>query len=237
MISARHAPPTRLRASQSPQALATRKEPWSFRFLPFAFSHRRPHRYNTALLFYFRLASLTSHADEFALLGPRASLSIDIASLSLLHPAALPESILRTRLPHSASESRRRIRTAAAMPPKARRSSGVTTARRTRPGDVQGESSSLRQACQLPASDAPELTTGARCLLLAGDPVPIRPKRRYRPGTVALREIRQYQSGTKLLLLKLPFMRLVGPNLEPCWIPLDRSLTCASHATRSEKLA
>ncbi|KAG8415191.1 centromeric DNA-binding histone H3-like protein cse4 [Metarhizium acridum] len=43
----------------------------------------------------------------------------------------------------------------------------------------------------------------------AGDPVPIRQKRRYRPGTTALREIRQYQGTTKLLLLKLPFMRLV----------------------------
>ena len=32
---------------------------------------------------------------------------------------------------------------------------------------------------------------------------------RYRPGTVALREIRRYQSSTELLIRKLPFMRLV----------------------------
>ena len=32
---------------------------------------------------------------------------------------------------------------------------------------------------------------------------------RFRPGTVALREIRRYQKGTGLLLLKLPFQRLV----------------------------
>ena len=32
---------------------------------------------------------------------------------------------------------------------------------------------------------------------------------RYRPGTVALREIRQYQKSTELLLRKLPFQRLV----------------------------
>ena len=32
---------------------------------------------------------------------------------------------------------------------------------------------------------------------------------RYRPGTVALREIRRYQKSTKLLLRKLPFQRLV----------------------------
>jgi histone H3 len=34
-------------------------------------------------------------------------------------------------------------------------------------------------------------------------------KHRYRPGTVALREIRQYQRSTVLLLRKLPFRRLV----------------------------
>ncbi|XP_074364220.1 histone H3.3-like [Apium graveolens] len=32
---------------------------------------------------------------------------------------------------------------------------------------------------------------------------------RYRPGTVALREIRKYQKTTELLILKLPFQRLV----------------------------
>jgi len=32
---------------------------------------------------------------------------------------------------------------------------------------------------------------------------------RYRPGTVALREIRQYQKSTDLLIRKLPFQRLV----------------------------
>lgn len=32
---------------------------------------------------------------------------------------------------------------------------------------------------------------------------------RYKPGTVALREIRRYQRTTDLLLLKLPFSRLV----------------------------
>ena len=32
---------------------------------------------------------------------------------------------------------------------------------------------------------------------------------RYRPGTVALREIRRYQKTTELLIRKLPFQRLV----------------------------
>jgi histone H3 len=34
-------------------------------------------------------------------------------------------------------------------------------------------------------------------------------KRRFRPGTVALREIRRYQKDTSMLLRKLPFQRLV----------------------------
>ena len=34
-------------------------------------------------------------------------------------------------------------------------------------------------------------------------------KKRYRPGTVALREILKYQKSTDLLIRKLPFQRLV----------------------------
>jgi len=34
-------------------------------------------------------------------------------------------------------------------------------------------------------------------------------KRRFRPGTVALREIRKYQKSTDLLIRKLPFSRVV----------------------------
>ena len=36
-----------------------------------------------------------------------------------------------------------------------------------------------------------------------------RKKPRYKPGTVALREIRRYQKSTELLMAKLPFARLV----------------------------
>ena len=36
-----------------------------------------------------------------------------------------------------------------------------------------------------------------------------RRKRRYRPGTLALREIRKYQTSTDLLIRKLPFQRLL----------------------------
>jgi len=37
----------------------------------------------------------------------------------------------------------------------------------------------------------------------------IKKPHRYRPGTVALRQIRRYQKSTDLLLRKLPFQRLV----------------------------
>ena len=37
----------------------------------------------------------------------------------------------------------------------------------------------------------------------------IKKPQRYRPGTVALREIRKYQKSTELLIRKLPFQRLV----------------------------
>ena len=37
----------------------------------------------------------------------------------------------------------------------------------------------------------------------------VRKARRFRPGTVALRQIRRYQKSTELLIRKLPFQRLV----------------------------
>ena len=37
----------------------------------------------------------------------------------------------------------------------------------------------------------------------------IKKRHRYRPGTVALREIRRYQKSTELLIRKLPFHRIV----------------------------
>lgn len=45
-------------------------------------------------------------------------------------------------------------------------------------------------------------------LAMSACPVFAQPHR-YRPGTVALREIRKYQKSTELLIRKLPFQRLV----------------------------
>ena len=43
---------------------------------------------------------------------------------------------------------------------------------------------------------------------------------RYRPGTVAIREIRRYQKSTALLIRKLPFQRLVKEIVQDCKIDL-----------------
>mmetsp|Transcript_29750 Transcript_29750/g.47485 ORF Transcript_29750/g.47485 Transcript_29750/m.47485 type:complete len:148 (-) Transcript_29750:39-482(-) len=43
----------------------------------------------------------------------------------------------------------------------------------------------------------------------AAGAAPDKKTHRYRPGVVALREIRKYQKSTELLLRKLPFQRLV----------------------------
>ncbi len=51
-----------------------------------------------------------------------------------------------------------------------------------------------------------QLATKANRTLLTGG---VRKPHRYRPGTVALREIRRYQKSTELLIRKLPFQRLV----------------------------
>ena len=45
-----------------------------------------------------------------------------------------------------------------------------------------------------------------KCAPLTGG---VKKPHRYRPGTVALREIRKYQKDTELLIRKLPFQRLV----------------------------
>uniref|UniRef100_A0A3B5KN20 Core Histone H2A/H2B/H3 domain-containing protein n=1 Tax=Takifugu rubripes TaxID=31033 RepID=A0A3B5KN20_TAKRU len=62
-------------------------------------------------------------------------------------------------------------------------------------------SSLLPAACSAPR----------RCAQPASAPATggVKKPHRYRPGTVALREIRRYQKSTELLIRKLPFQRLV----------------------------
>ncbi|KAF8138414.1 histone-fold-containing protein [Boletus edulis] len=58
-----------------------------------------------------------------------------------------------------------------------------------------------------------------------------RKKRRYRPGTLALREIRKYQRSTDLLLRKLPFSRVEATEAFLVHLFEDANL-CAIHAKR-----
>ncbi|CAI0474375.1 unnamed protein product [Linum tenue] len=55
---------------------------------------------------------------------------------------------------------------------------------------------------------------------------------RYRPGTVALREIRKYQKSTELLIRKLPFQRLVREIAQDFKVSSNNALTCVSRATQ-----
>lgn len=55
----------------------------------------------------------------------------------------------------------------------------------------------------------------------------VKKPRRYRPGTVALREIRKYQKSTELLIRKLPFQRLVR---EICHVELKKDVRFQSTA-------
>jgi len=62
-----------------------------------------------------------------------------------------------------------------------------------------------------------------------GDPIPRGKKRRYRPGTLALKEIRRMQNSTDLLMRKLPFARLVR-EIAAQWRPSGEEMRWQSQA-------
>ncbi|GAA6008513.1 histone H3 family protein [Rhodotorula paludigena] len=68
-----------------------------------------------------------------------------------------------------------------------------------------------RKSTGATAGKGPRQSTGGKTR--HGQPAPKQPAQRkphrFRPGTVALREIRHYQKSTDLLLRRLPFARLV----------------------------
>ena len=66
---------------------------------------------------------------------------------------------------------------------------------------ASGEEPARRKFCPTIGGKAPR-----KEFLKAGK---VQKTRKYRPGTVALREIRRYQKSTELLIRKLPFSRLV----------------------------
>ena len=61
-----------------------------------------------------------------------------------------------------------------------------------------------------PAGKAPRKQVGNKAARKSAPSMGgVKKPHRYRPGTVALREIRRYQKSTELLIRKLPFQRLV----------------------------
>ena len=66
---------------------------------------------------------------------------------------------------------------------------------------VLGEEPAKRKLCPTMGGKAPQ-----KEFLKAGK---VKKTRKYQPGTVALREIRQFQKSTELLIRKLPFSQLV----------------------------
>ncbi|GAA6047088.1 hypothetical protein JCM3770_004191 [Rhodotorula araucariae] len=83
---------------------------------------------------------------------------------------------------------------------------GGAAAAQTGPG---GKAPRKSTAQGPPAGKAPRKSTGGKTR--PGQPAQpaARKPHRFRPGTVALREIRHYQKSTDLLLRRLPFARLV----------------------------
>ncbi|TRM67719.1 histone-fold-containing protein [Schizophyllum amplum] len=85
-------------------------------------------------------------------------------------------------------------------------SQAQTGKRKARPSGLSDEQGSPTKKSRATARKS----TGGRAPRQAAAPARDEPKKkRYRPGTVALREIRKYQKSTDLLIRKLPFARLV----------------------------
>ncbi|EKM59230.1 uncharacterized protein PHACADRAFT_157522 [Phanerochaete carnosa HHB-10118-sp] len=81
----------------------------------------------------------------------------------------------------------------------------VQKGKRRQPDDDDG--SSPRPAAKRPRPSAARRSAGGPPPAPRGQPRA--GERRFRPGTVALREIRKYQKSTDLLIRKLPFSRVV----------------------------
>uniref|UniRef100_A0A453QP76 Core Histone H2A/H2B/H3 domain-containing protein n=4 Tax=Aegilops tauschii subsp. strangulata TaxID=200361 RepID=A0A453QP76_AEGTS len=104
-------------------------------------------------------------------------------------PPIYPRRLLRPIPPKLKSHHRRSIHTQAPPAPMARTKQ---TARKS----TGGKAPRKQLATKAARKSAP--ATGG-----------VKKPHRFRPGTVALREIRKYQKSTELLIRKLPFQRLV----------------------------
>ncbi|KAL7516975.1 hypothetical protein ACHAWX_001942 [Stephanocyclus meneghinianus] len=70
-------------------------------------------------------------------------------------------------------------------------------------------------ACKLTGGKAPQKQLSTKAAQRSAPKTGgIKKPHQYRPGTVALRKIRQYQKSTDLLIRKLPFQRLAREVLQ-----------------------
>jgi len=81
------------------------------------------------------------------------------------------------------------------------------TARKAPASALQEQIAARKTARKTPSAKAPRSNVGKTTMGAAGKSM--KKPRRFRPGTVALKEIRRYQKSTELLIRKLPFQRLV----------------------------
>jgi hypothetical protein len=88
----------------------------------------------------------------------------------------------------------------------ARKSTGGQPPRRGRGAGNDGGEGGARRMPIILSNPSPKYLIVLQFL----EGAPQRKKNRFRPGTVALREIRKYQKSTDLLLRKLPFSRVVS---------------------------
>ncbi|XBI12448.1 hypothetical protein VPH35_139319 [Triticum aestivum] len=106
-------------------------------------------------------------------------------------PTNLPPVLPLPNSPHSISSSTARARTRTA-----KATGAMARTKQTARKSTGGKAPRKQLATKAARKSAP--TTGG-----------VKKPHRYRPGTVALREIRKYQKSTELLIRKLPFQRLV----------------------------
>ncbi|KAG2418760.1 histone H3 [Aspergillus terreus] len=107
------------------------------------------------------------------------------------------------------------------MPPKTGRGHKITAAPRTEASSSRTTTAAAGPSTASPSAHRVRKSTGPSrggkrpagaprdSDVQPGDPTPTGRRRRYRPGTVALKEIRKYQRSYDLLIQKLPFARLV----------------------------
>jgi histone H3/H4 len=81
---------------------------------------------------------------------------------------------------------------------------------KSKPGTGPGQCRTPQTARKSPGGKAPRKQLATKAARKSAPATGgVKKPHRYRPGTVALREIRRYQKSTELLLRKLPFARLV----------------------------